>query len=388
METPKGDHQLLRRHNRGIVLNLLREGEPLSRTELAQLTGLAPSVLTRLVRDLLAEGVVREVGKGRSQGGRRPTLLSLDPGYAYAIGIKVERGRLLGARVDLAGDIRARASLPFDPAAGPEALYQGAARLADELSAGRILGLGIGISGFVDAGRSVDLFSPILGWRDVPLADPLSRALGIPVYVENDVNSLTLAERRYGAGRDFSDFICITVGEGIGSGIVLRGELYRGAFGGAGELGHMTIDPEGPRCRCGARGCLETLASDQFLRQRARELGFPGIGELATAAREGDEEARSVYRDMGRALGIGAKNLVNLLNPQAILLGGERMVDADLFLPAFEEEVRRHSFPKEAESLYIGRAQLGEDGFLLGTAALVLEEFFRLPTQKGAVEWK
>jgi predicted NBD/HSP70 family sugar kinase len=252
----------------------------------------------------------------------------------------------------------------------------------EELSQGRILGVGIGISGFVDAEAGVDLYSPILGWREVPIRAPLEQRLGLPVYVENDVNALTLAERWYGAGRNFRDFICITVGEGIGAGVVIGGELYRGAAGGAGELGHTTINPDGPRCRCGERGCLEVYASDRFLLHHASALGYQGIPELIAAAQNGDGTARQVFHDMGRSLGIGTKNIVNLLNPEAVVLGGERLDAADLFLPTFEEEVRRHSFPKEAEELAIVRAELGEDGFLVGAATLVVREFFRLPTER------
>jgi len=385
MRVPKGDQRLLRRHNRGLVLNLLRERGPLSRTELSQRTGLAPSVLTRLIRDLVAEGVVVESGKAESNGGRRPTLLELNPDYAHVIGLKVERARLLGARVDLGGRIRARAAVDLPEHPRPQRFLELAGQLAAELLRGKTLGVGIGVSGFVDAVRGVDLYSPILDWREVPISEPLARVTGLPVYLENDVNALTLAERWYGAGRAFRNFVCVTVGEGIGAGVVIGGELYRGAFGGAGEVGHMTIDPDGPRCRCGERGCLEVFASDRFLLRRAGELGYPDIGALAAAARDGDPAAQAAFQDMGRALGIGVKNLVNLLNPEAVVLGGERMEHQDLFLPAFEEEVRRHSFPKEAEILAIERAQLGEDGFLVGAAALVIREFFRLPTERARV---
>jgi predicted NBD/HSP70 family sugar kinase len=377
---------LLRDHNRGLVLNLLRTQGPLSRTDLAQKTGLAPSVLTRLIRSLLQEQLVREVGKAKSNGGRRPTLLSLNPGWACAIGLKVEKNRLLGARVDLAGNIQAHASLPFPTGPSPDLLYRRAAQVVRKLAHGRILGVGIGISGFVDPREGVDLYSPILGWREVPVRAPLEQELGLPVWVENDVNALTLAECWFGAGRRFRDFVCVTVGEGIGAGVVIGGQLYRGAAGGAGELGHTTLHPEGPRCRCGEQGCLEVYASDQFLLSQARRLGFPDIPGLAQAARRGHQAARAAFAEMGRALGIGCKNLVNLLNPEAIVVGGERLDAWDLFRPAFEEEVRRHSFPKEAEELAIVPAQLGEDGFLIGAATLAVQEFFRLPTE-GSPVW-
>ena len=381
MRAPKGDQNLLRRHNRGLVLNLLREQGPLSRTELSHRTGLAPSVLTRLIRELLSEGVVMEAGKAESNGGRRPTLVALNPSYASAIGLKVERTRLLGARVNLAGRIRARGAVPFPERLDPQRFLELARGLVEELGEGRLLGVGIGISGFVDAARGIELYSPILGWREVPLAAPLSQLVGLPVYLENDVNALTLAERWYGAGRAFRNFVCVTVGEGIGAGVVIGGELYRGATGGAGELGHTTINPDGPRCRCGERGCLEVYASDRFLLSQAKALGYESIEELAAVARDGDRAAQAVFTEMGRALGIGVKNLVNLLNPEAVVLGGERLDAADLFLPAFEEQVRRHSFPKEAEDLVIVPAELGEEGFLIGAATLAVREFFRLPAE-------
>lgn len=375
----KGDQGLIRDQNRTLVVNLLREAGPMSRTDLSHRTGLAPSALTRLIRDLLQEGVVQEIGKSQSNGGRRPVLVAFNPECAATIGVKVERGQILAARVDLAGRIQAKFAAHVPPPPRSTDVMAQVEKAVRTLGAGRILGAGLAISGFVDASRGVDLYSPILGWQDVPIAEPLSQRLGLPAWVENDVNALTLAERWYGAGRRFQNFVCITVGEGIGAGVVIGGELYRGAFGGAGEVGHITIDPDGPRCRCGERGCLEALASDQFLAREAARLGFSSIEVMAQAARQGDNRAIQSFQRMGKAMGIGVKNVVNLLNPEAIILGGERMADSDLFLAAFEEEVRHHAFPAEAKELQIVPAELGPDGFLVGAATLVAAEFFRLP---------
>jgi len=192
---------------------------------------------------------------------------------------------------------------------------------------------------------------------------------------------LALAECWYGSGCEYQHFVCITVGEGIGAGVVIGGDVYHGAYGGAGELGHITIDPNGPVCRCLERGCLEVYASDRFLEEEAGRLGYRGIDGLIAAARDGSSEATDVFTRMGTNLGIGARNLINLLNPEAIVLGGERMDEADLFFDAFREEVCRHSFPAEAAQLQIVPAQLGRDGFLIGAATLAAAEFFRLPAQ-------
>ncbi|HAZ29976.1 TPA: ROK family transcriptional regulator [Candidatus Acetothermia bacterium] len=377
----KGDQSLLRDHNRRLIVGLLRSHGPVSRTALAQLTGLSPSALTRSARYLLAEGIARETGKTQSNGGRRAVLLAFNPTYAYGIGIKVERERVLAARVDLAGRIAGRWEAPLPAPPTPDQMFSVVRNAVRRLARGRILGVGVAISGFVDA-HGVDLYSPILGWRNVAVGEPLADRLGLSVRVENDVNALALAEDLYGAGLRFQDFVCVTVGEGVGAGVVIAGELYRGAFGGAGEIGHMTIALGGPRCRCGENGCLEALGSDQALRAEAEGLGFGDVAAMAAAARAGDPRAQDVFCRVGRVLGIGLKNVVNLLNPEAIVLGGERMADADLFLPALEEEVRRRAFPETARELAIVPAELGPDGFLIGAATLVSTEAFRSPLEQ------
>jgi N-acetylglucosamine repressor len=379
MSVPKGNQTFLRKYNRRLLVSLLRREGPLSRSDLARRTGLSPSVLTRRTQTLLREGVIREVGKRASGGGRRPMLLAFNPSFAATIGIKVERLQLLAARVDLSGRVLARCRTELDAPPTAPAVIDEIVKAVRQLTAGRILGVGVSVSGSVDAARRTHLYSPILGWKDIPLAGRLEGALPFSVQVENDVNALTLAEHLHGAGRSYTHFVCLTVGEGIGAGIVLDGTLYRGAFGAAGEIGHTTFDPNGAACRCGEQGCLEVYASDRFLSGEATRFGHAGIPGLAEAARLGDAGAKEVFTRMGRTLGLGIKNLVNLLNPEAIVLGGERMDAADLFFPALEETVRQHSFPQAAARLKILPGTLGSDGFLIGAAALVAEHALAEP---------
>ena len=382
MQAPKGDQRLIRDYNRGLVVNLLRTDGPLSRADLARRTGLAPSALTQRIRDLIDEGLVTERGKRESSTGRPPTLVSFNPDYASTIGVKIERTRLRAARVNLAGKVCARYEMRFAPSPHPSDVIAKIEAAVEHLSDAHILGIGISISGFVDTINGIDIYSPILGWQNVMLAEPLADRLNLTIHLENDVNALTLAEHWYGAGAEFRNFVCLTVGEGVGAGVVVDGTLYRGAFGGAGEAGHMMIDPSGPRCRCGERGCLEVFASDQFLKREALRLGFADIDQLEQAARKQNAHAMDVFEQMGHYLGIGARNLVNVLNPQAIVLGGERMESSDLFWPAFETEVREHSFAEAAKDLEIVPALLGEDGFLIGAATIIAAEFFQLPTER------
>ncbi len=379
----KGDNVLLRDHNRALLINLLRSRGSLSRAELSRITGLAPSALSRLSSQLLAEGIVVEVGKGESGRGRPPILLSLNPDYASSIGVKIEARGILAARVDITGRARDEAEIPFSEPS-PDKVLSAAVEAISEVWKGKVLGIGVAVSGFVDSTRGVCLFSPILGWRGVEVSAPLKRRFGVEVHVENDVNALTLAEARYGAGKGHSDFVCVTVGEGLGAGIVIGGRLYRGAFGGAGEFGHTLFDPSGPRCRCGERGCLELFASDRFLVRRAKGIGTTLEG-LSEAARGGDPRATEIFRELGRNLGYGLKDLVNLLNPEVIVIGGERTTsDGDLFLPEAERVLREHSFPGASEKVRVVKASLGKEGFLIGAAEVFIERFFSVPMEVAA----
>ncbi|NOX44245.1 MAG: ROK family transcriptional regulator, partial [Caldiserica bacterium] len=219
----KGNNDLLRHHNRALIVDLLRRKGPLSRAELSRLTGLAPSALSRLSAALISEGLVRELGKTPSPTGRPPILLGLNPEYASSVGVKIEAQRVLAARVDLLGRVREETTVPFADRS-PEAVLPALERAISRMFRGKILGIGIAVSGFVDSVAGRCLFSPILDWHGVELARPLTERFGVPVHVENDVNALTLAEARYGAGRGITDFVCITVGEGLGAGIVIGGK--------------------------------------------------------------------------------------------------------------------------------------------------------------------
>lgn len=378
----RADGRALREHHRALVVRLLRDRGPLSRAELVRATGLAPATITRVAKELLTLGLVCEGEKTRSNGGRRPTLLSLNPRFAWTIGIKVEATRAILAVVDLAGQIQERRELPLPTPPASSAVLPLLAAAVKRMAHGRVLGVGVAISGFIDE-DGVEVFSPILGWRGVPVAASLSGQLGLPVWVENDVNALALAEARFGAGQGFRNFVCATVGEGIGAGIFVDGRLYRGSRGGAGEIGHTLVDPQGPHCRCGERGCLEAVASDLALRRDAARLGFASPEDMAAAARAGHSPAREAFLRLGHWLGLGLKNLVNLLNPEALILGGERMADADLFFAELEQTLRAHAFPEAGRDLVIRPAALGPEGFLIGAATLAFERAWASPLEVG-----
>ena len=384
----KGSKTLLRDLNRSIVINMVREKGPISRTAISKATGLERASLTNIMNYLLENDLVREVGEDKSSGGRRPTLVDFNYDYGVACGIKVEAEKVILGLTNLEGKIISKSEEKFSRGSKSQKILKLIKKSVNRLIQGtNLLGVGIGISGFVNLENDISIYSPILNWKNINLAKPLEEKYGVPVFISNDVNTLTLTEKWYGAGKNYKNFICVTVGEGIGSGIVIDGKLYTGAIGGAGEIGHICISRNGPKCRCGERGCLEVFASDYFLIREAKKaiargretFNEPTPKKLLEAAKRGDPTAKDIFKKMGKNLGIGVKNTVNLLNPEAIILGGERMDAYEFFSPSFEEAVKRHSFPEEAKKLDILPAKFGKEGWVIGAAALVIRDFFKLP---------
>jgi predicted NBD/HSP70 family sugar kinase len=228
--------------------------------------------------------------------------------------------------------------------------------------------------------------SPILGWHGVPLARLVAEASGLPAVVENDVNTLAIAEQWFGAGRDVDWFCVVTVGAGVGCGLVLDGQLAHGAMGAAGELGHCTIEPDGAPCSCGKRGCLETVASDGAILAAIRAAGCdPGadIAAAAARARDGDERCRAAFARAGEALGQGIAMLANLVNPSLIVLSGEGVVASDLLLQALRESLDRHAFPSARGCDVLARP-LGDEIWARGAASTVVERLVSRPSRRPA----
>lgn len=373
--------ELMHDLNTRAITSLLYNESPISRSEIAKSTSLAPATVSNITSRLISSGLVKETGAGKSTGGRKPTLLDIDRTFGYVVAVKIEARKVITGLYDLRTNKLDGNSATFSPEPNYRTILDIIFRAVKSYDDQKeIIGVGIGVSGLItDEGEII--YSPILNWEDLPLAEDLYTELSLPIIVDNDVNALTLAEGWIGAGKDFDNFLCVTVGEGIGAGLMIDGSLYRGAIGGAGEIGHVTVDPDGPRCRCGERGCLEALASDYFLRNEIVKHDFNPltINHLISLAETGDPKALDIFRRMGHSLGLGIKNLVNTLNPEAVILGGERLSEADYFMSEMEEEVLNHSFPQEAKKLKILRAKLGKEGWLIGPASLSIRNFFSLP---------
>ena len=268
--TRTGSKRLIRDLNLSIVFNLIVEHGSISRTELAKRSGLPAATITRIVGDFIAAGLVHEVSSEESSGGRRPVLLSINPYAGYVVGVKLRENSMTVTVCDLGCTILHSCEGYFTEGAPPhqvvEAIAEAVKRCTSEagITFQRVLGVGIGLAGFIDSSRGLCRYSSILNWKDVELGPALEFKLRKRVRIDNDVNTLAVAERYFGEGRDAANFLLVTIGRGIGLGIVIRGEIYSGTHGGAGEFGHMTMatGEDAPLCHCGKYGCLEAIASD------------------------------------------------------------------------------------------------------------------------------
>jgi N-acetylglucosamine repressor len=387
LPTPLGNRDLIRAINRSIILNTIKTMGPVARAEVARQTGLSPATVTGITADLIAEELIFEKETGDSRGGRRPILLAINPNGRYVAGIKLMEDRAVGALTNLEATIITRQVVAL-PEHDPEMVFVTLAGMVDALLAQarvprhKLLGVGLGLAGIVDSERGLLRQSPFLGWRDLPVRDLLQAKTNSPVYIDNDVNTLTLAERWFGMGQDVDDFLVITVGRGVGMGIVVNRQFYRGGHGGAGEFGHTVVDPDGPPCDCGKRGCLETFVGDPGLVRMANAiLDHPvaSVDELLVMAEAGDERARQVFTRAGVILGQAVANLVNLFDPQRIIISGEgARVGKWLFDPMCIA-VDQHAMPALRSDVRISIEPWGDDAWARGAASLVLRELFESP---------
>ena len=375
----------LRELNRGRVIESLRELGVASRAEIARSTGLSPATVSTLVGQLVETGLVVDAPQRlsrRSQGGRPPALITLDPLAGVAIGIDFGKRHLAVAISDLSHEILAERWRTMHEDYDARAGMDGAVKLVDEAltrsgtEPDRVLGVGLGLPGPIHRSTGTVGSSAILpGWTDVRIAEVMSERLALPVHVDNDANLGALAELHWGAGHGASTFVYLKMATGIGAGLVIGGRLFHGAGGTAGEIGHTTVDEAGPICRCGNRGCLEMVAAAPALAELLRPTRGEVTGErVVELALEGDPGCRRAIADAGSYAGQAVANLCNLFNPERIVVGGSLGAAGEVLLGPLREAVRRRVIPSAVEDVEIVPGVLGDRAELLGAVALVLKE--------------
>jgi predicted NBD/HSP70 family sugar kinase len=416
----RGDWQLMADMNRNLVVNMLRTHPTMSRADLVRATRLSGPTVSSIVADLTVRGLVEEVGQGISSGGRPPSLLRLNEKANHVIGLK-----LMGHAISLVvTDLRAAviytqvtplpqwAAATAGPTAPParrepevvidavcEAIQT--AISSSGVATDRIIGVGIGVAGAVDATTGVCRFSNTFDWHNVALAQPLSERLSLPVIVENDANTLTAAEQLFGLGHGVDHFIVVVVGSGIGAGIVVNGQLHRGAQGAAGEFGHIQLGDDGPPCTCGRNGCVEAWASDRAVLREisaAVSQGAPTslrdaaqaeeltIAQVGAAADQGDELSQQVLTRAGNYLGRGVAAIVNVINPRLVVISGEGVAAGEWRFGPVRTAIGASTFAQTDPEIVLVSEPVDGAKWARGAACVVLGETFNPPTKQSLVD--
>lgn len=395
------NHSSVKQSNASALLRAIRLLGPVPRVELARHTGLNPATVTNLVEELIAGRLVRESGPGTARVGRRPVNLEVNAEGRYAIGVDIARSAISAALVDLAGRPHQTRHLPAEAWSSEKLLAvvrTTIEELLDDLPAedrAQMVGIGVGAPGPLSIRSGRFVAPPTFGrWQDLALQDELQSHFRLPTRVDNNANASALAELWFGAGQGIDNFVLLTMSSGVGSGIVIGGDLYRGAHDLAGELGHMSINALGPRCACGNYGCLELYTSVRRVLgfvQAALASGEPSLlhdlverqGELTLdlfleAIKEQDVLAGRIFADMIRYLAAGIINISNALDPQLILIGRDLARAGDLLLVPLREAVGQRAMAIHREGLRIETTAL-PDAPVIGAATLVLRELFFEP---------
>jgi glucokinase-like ROK family protein len=390
------DHTMMRDMNLALILHTLRTDAPLSRAEIAATTGLNKATVSSMIRDLLQNDFVRELENGQAPAevGRPAIMIEPNPEAGTFIGAEINVDFISIVIANFSVEILSRRFESTSHLHSQEAILQRFLFLLHEAvqqaqGSGRpLFGIGVGVPGLVDVRTGQLIFAPNLNWQDVDLRRLIQERVDVPVYVMNEANQAALGERYFGAGITSSYMLYVSFGIGIGGGIVSTGALVEGATGFAGEVGHMAVEREGLRCNCGSRGCWETVAGSGALLRRVREAVSKGqdtwlvtatsgdlarleIGLVVEAARRGDSVALDALHETAVWMGIGLANLMNILNPERVVIGGPLSEAQAFVLPVIRETVAERAWDQVSDRAEIVMAAHGRDATVLGGVASV-----------------
>jgi predicted NBD/HSP70 family sugar kinase len=387
MNMEKATRQQLKDHNTQLVLRTIFQHRAASRAEVARQTGLTKTTVSDIVANLMDAGLVEESGVGTSAGGKPPTLLNPIAEARQVICLDLESKEFRGALVNLQGQLRNRINIPTQGLSSEAALSRVYVLIESLLAAADapVLGIGVGSPGLVDAQGERILHAVNLAWRDLPLGPLLQERFSLPVYISNDSQAAALAEFTYGNRPSSANMVLIKSGQGIGSGIIIQGEIFRGDGFGTGEIGHLRVVENGPACTCGNYGCLEAVASNRSLVAQALHSGrldplLAGRPEdevflhLLEAFRQGNPAVKHIANEAGRYFGIAVATLAATLNIHHVVISGAITAFGDILLNAIQEQVQHRVLPTVAQNVQVSYSTLGKDVVMLGAGALTVSK--------------
>jgi len=392
-----GSIRMLKRLNEIAVLNQIRTHKSISRAELSQITELSPTAIGTITSNLLDKGYIHEIGIGSSNGGRKPVLFELKPNSFYSIGIDIDINHISVVLIDITGRI-VYENLSVMP--DSTAFEDVTARIEDvirgilerfPIGLNKLLGIGVSAPGMINSETSEIVFAPNLKWNNVDVKSHLISFLDVPIYVENDAKTSAICENWIGSCVGEKNFICLNIKAGIGSGIFTDGKLYRGVSGSAGEVGHIVVDMNGPRCACGNYGCLEAMASTSTIVEKVKELARQGavpslsdikdvdnigIDQIIKAAIDGDESVKGVLMESAGYIGIAIAYLANIFNPSKVVIGKDFVKYSDLVIDHIRSVASSRALKQAAANLEIIPSSVGEKASALGAAIIPMQKLF------------
>jgi len=401
-QTRAGNARLISEINKVKITNLVRDNDGVSRADLAKRSGLSAPTVSRIIDNLIREGLVVEVGVGQSKGGRKPTRLRFSGVDSFIIGVDLGATNIYGVLTDLDANVMAEIKKPTQVEGGFEQVMERTSEVIGELRShlgnktGKICGIGMAIAGLINRDREIVEFSPDFHWHTVDVRAALKQKHDLPIIFDNVTRVMALGEIWYGAGRGYQNFVMINIGYGIGAGIIIRGTPLYGQQGMAGEIGHVTLDKDSDlQCECGNFGCLEALASGNAIAKVARrELERGAVSELldgcggdpsrltaeivAHFAKRGDMTAWQVFDRAAEYIGIGIAGLINLFNPEAVFIGGGVAQAGDILFDKVRKTVQARALNKISSGVAILPATFGPKSAVMGAVSLILSGIVNL----------
>jgi predicted NBD/HSP70 family sugar kinase len=396
------NRELIRAINQFNILNTIRKSGTISRVEIAQITGQSRALVTNITADLIRQELIYEKAiKDSAQRGRRRVLLALNPEAAFVVGVKLSELRISCAVTDMQADVKSAVILPVRTGKRPveflaDLIEEGIRHCVSDarLRLSKIAGIGLGLPGFIDSQKRICHWTPLYQNAKAHLHDMIQERLNIPTYIENDANAVTMAHQWFGEGRGIDNFIVITLEDGVGMGIVVNGQMYRGAGGFGGEFGHTVVVPGGVPCRCGKSGCVEAYASDFSILAAAKRACSEGewdcgdaadlsFDDVLAAAKNGESALIEVFRLAGSVLGLGISGLVQVFNPARIIISGEGVRAGDLLFGPMREAMEKYVNRQALEMAKIVIHKWQDTDWARGAASLVLQELYKHPFSRA-----
>lgn len=360
-----------KKHNRDLVLRTIFANASISRAEVARATNLTRTTVSDVVNGLLLEGVVAEVGRGESRGGKTPILVSISADSRFLIGLNLSQNKFVGAIVNLCGEIRERTEICIDGADKQKAL-ESVYKILNDLLDKRlkpVVGIGIGTPGLINSREGIVINAVNLDWHDLELGKLLQEKYRLPVAILNDSQATAIGEYVYNHNYvQENNYIVVNVNQGIGSGIIINGRLFQGDGGGAGEIGHVVVEKNGELCRCGKRGCLETISSTSAV---LKKTGKCSIEEAISAYEQNDSTTCQVVTEAANCLGRSLANMISVLNIHTVILTGDMVRFGEGWLNVVKTSVREAVFSRMYEETSIAVGRFGYDACILGAAAFL-----------------